>query len=403
MYDPIGLVAPYTIKARLLLKDIWRLSGQQWDDDLPPDLVTKFLEWSKELPSLSDITIPRAYFTGEIEALELHLFGDSSQEVFSAVAFLRAKVTAKGIRSTTELAFVFGKARVAPMKALTIPKLELQASLLASRLRKEVQRALTMRIDKTFTWTDSTTVLQWIHSIEKQPVFVANRVAEILELTTTDEWNYVQSCDNTADAGTRGLSATALPDSIWLKGPDFLKTSDWPFRPSKHSSIKVKQRNDTSSEEKPSFGSETFLNANAGISTSTFEWQKYSSYEKLLRVSAYILRLLPKNEAYRSITGAITDPSELENAQTKLFHNAQSESFPTEKKNLLKTPPSVVLQKSYSFPPSLDPKAYFGQQEEQRNSIFQALTPNIRFYLIAITQLHACSSKTYTGPIAIRA
>ena len=124
--------------------------GQQWNDELQPDLVTKFLEWSKELPSLSDITIPRAYFVKEIEALELHLFGDNSQEVFSAVAFFRAKVTAKDSGSTTELAFVFGKARVAPMKALTIPKLELQASLLASRLRKEVQRALTMKIDKVF-------------------------------------------------------------------------------------------------------------------------------------------------------------------------------------------------------------------------------------------------------------
>ena len=205
VYDPIGLVAPYTVKARLLLEDIWRLIGQQWDDELPPDCVTKFLEWSTELTTLSDITIPRAYFVGEIEALELHLFDDSSQEVFSAVAFLRAKVTAKDSGSTTELAFVFGKARVAPMNAFTIPKLELQASLLASRLRKEVQRALTTKIDKVF----STAVLQEIHSKEMQPVFVADRAAEILELTTTDKWNYVQSWDNPADAGTRGLSATA--------------------------------------------------------------------------------------------------------------------------------------------------------------------------------------------------
>ena len=59
-------------------------------------------------------------------------------------------------------------------------------------------------------WTESTTVLQWIHPLEKQPVLVANRVAEILELNTTDEWNYVQSSDNPADAGgTRGLSASA--------------------------------------------------------------------------------------------------------------------------------------------------------------------------------------------------
>ena len=101
VYDPIGLVAPYIVKARLLLKYIWRLNGQHWDDEIPPELVTKFLEWSKALPTLSDITIPRAYFVGEVEALKFQLFGDSSEEVFSAVAFLRAKVTAKDSGSTT--------------------------------------------------------------------------------------------------------------------------------------------------------------------------------------------------------------------------------------------------------------------------------------------------------------
>ena len=196
VYDPIGLVAPYTVKARLLLKDIWRLSGQQWDDDLPPEVVSKFLDWSEELPGLSDIVIPRAYFQGKVETLELHPFGDSSQDVFSAVAFLRAKIVKKENQEQTQLAFVFGKARVAPMKALTIPKLELPASLLAARLRKEVEKALTLEFSKTFMWSDSTTVLQWIHSLDKQPVFVANRVAEILDLTTADAWNYVKSSEN---------------------------------------------------------------------------------------------------------------------------------------------------------------------------------------------------------------
>ena len=175
----------------------------------------------KELPTLSKIQIPRSYFEEQVESLELHMFGDSSQDVFSAVVFLRGKVsTATGY--TTELVFVFEKARVAPMKALTIPKLELQASLLAARLRKEIESALTVRVDNTFMWTDSTTVLQWLHSLEKQPVFVTNRVAEILELTTVDEWNYVKSSDNPADAGTREVSANSLRDSPWLKGPSFL-------------------------------------------------------------------------------------------------------------------------------------------------------------------------------------
>ena len=127
------------------------------------------------------------------------------------------------------------------METLTIPKLELQAALLAARLRDEIRRALTLDIDRTFMWTDSTTVLQWLHSLEKQPAFVANRISEILELTTTDEWYHVQTADNPADAGTRGLSAKALLESCWLKGPEFLRTSDWPFKPCEEFRQKLKQ------------------------------------------------------------------------------------------------------------------------------------------------------------------
>ena len=79
------------------------------------------------------------------------------------------------------------------------------------------------------------------NSLEKQPVFVANRVAEILELTTTDEWNYVQSSDNSADAGTRDLSGSALQESSWLKGPEFLKPPQWPFDPSEDFRWKLKK------------------------------------------------------------------------------------------------------------------------------------------------------------------
>ena len=62
VFDPIGLVAPFTVDARLLLKDIWRVSGQHWDEELPKNIVERFLEWIVELPKLAEITIPRSYF-----------------------------------------------------------------------------------------------------------------------------------------------------------------------------------------------------------------------------------------------------------------------------------------------------------------------------------------------------
>ena len=136
VYDTIGLVAPFTVGARLILKDIWRVNGQSWDDELPKDTADRFLAWCFELPRLAEITIPRSYFSGPFQHLELHMFGDSSQDVFSAVGFLRTQATCTSGEIITELAFVLGKARVAPMKLMTVPKLELQAALLADRLKR---------------------------------------------------------------------------------------------------------------------------------------------------------------------------------------------------------------------------------------------------------------------------
>ena len=175
------------MKARLLFKDVWRLHGQSWDDVLPKEMIERFESWSSELPKLGLMKIPRSCCSGSFEHLELLVFGDSSQEVFSAVAFLRALVNSSDNEKRTELAFVIGKARVAPMKVLTVPKLELQAVLLASRLREEICEALTSQIQRTFMRTDSTTVLQWLNSLEKQPIFVANCVSEILEGTHDDQ------------------------------------------------------------------------------------------------------------------------------------------------------------------------------------------------------------------------
>ena len=160
------------------------------------------------------------------------MFGDASQDAFCAVAFLRAR---KHSSETPLVSFVVGKARVAPMKPLSIPKLELQAALLATRLKEKILAALTIHIDREYMWTDSTTVLQWLASVDRQPVFVANRVAEILESTTIDQWFHVPTADNPADVGTRGIAADALAESSWVKGPGFLRTSDWPFQPSKGS------------------------------------------------------------------------------------------------------------------------------------------------------------------------
>ena len=228
VFDPIELVALYTVKARLLLKDIFRISGKKWDDDLPEEIKKQFLEWHSGLHLLSSLTIPRSYFTDAFDRIEFRMFGDSLLDVFCAVAFLRARLASS---SQTQLAFVFGKARVTPMKALSIPKLELQAALLATRLKEETLKGLIFKVTDIFMWTDNTTVLQWPNPCSKLPVFVGNRTGEILESYTTDQWHHILSRDNPADTGTRGISSEALRESSWVNGPSILRTTDWPFKP----------------------------------------------------------------------------------------------------------------------------------------------------------------------------
>ena len=322
------------------MKDIWRLSGQQWDENILDHIVDKFVQWIDELTMLTKISILRSYFKEQADKLELHVFCDSSQDVFWSVAFLRGNVTSDS-HSRTELAFVFLKTRVAPTKPLTITKLELQAALLVARLGNEIQLALTIPVERTFMWTDSTTVLQWLQSRDKLPVFVANRLADILELTTTDHRNYVQTPENPADARARGLSAHAVSESHWLKGSDFLTTDDWLFQPSTDV-LQVIKRNKSKSDQVPSEPEEqetTSITANVANNASTSEWQKYSSYEKLLRIVAYMLRSLPKSGCSRTKTGSIDDPAESEVAQQKLFQLVQDQSLYHDRESLVKFSP----------------------------------------------------------------
>ena len=298
-------------------------------------MVQRFLVSSADLPKLENIKIPRSYFSGPFDNTELHMFGDSSQDIFSAVAFPRARVTTLTGKIKTELAFVLGKARVAPMKVMTVPKLELQAALLAARLKNEIIQALTVTVNQVFMWTDSTTVLQWINSNEKQPIFVANRVCEILEYTSVDQWNHFATKDNPADAGTRGMSAEVLQLSSWVNGPHILSNSSFPFVPNKDviNNIKLGVNQAVIIEDTVSLA--TSVKKQTTPVPSLFPFDKFSSYQKYLRIAAYLLRLLPKHAGYHNPDGSITDPTELDEAERHLQYLVQGESFEAERKDLL--------------------------------------------------------------------
>ena len=157
----------------------------------PKSLLPIFWSGVKKLPLLSEIAIRGSYSQETVNGLELQMFGDSLQDVFSAIAFLRSKFVTKGIE-TTELAFAFGRARFAPMKCLTNPKLELKAALLSSQLRQGVQSPVSVDIKRCFMWTDSTTVLPCLHSLEKQPACLRCKPCD-WKSGTDESWR-IESC-----------------------------------------------------------------------------------------------------------------------------------------------------------------------------------------------------------------
>jgi len=120
-------------------------------------------------------------------------------------------------------AFTLGKSRQAPLKSVTIPRLELQAAVTAVRVDDLLRRELRIPLLNSVFWTDSTTVLQYLTNHRKRfKMFVANRIAKILDKSSPDQWHYVNTKDNPADDASRGLYASEMiACKRWKYAPQF--------------------------------------------------------------------------------------------------------------------------------------------------------------------------------------
>lgn len=278
LFDPLGWLAPTTIVSKLFFQKLWLLKID-WDDRLPDKLNNDWRNYITEIPAIEQIKICRWTGRKPTASCQLHGFCDASQSAYAAVVYLRITDFAH-----THITLLAAKTRVAPLKQVTLPRLELCGfALLANLMRKIIDTEFASTAVESFAWCDSEIVLAWLKSPpSKWKVFVANRTAQIHLALPDTQFYHVKSCDNPADVASRGISPSKLSShTLWWSGPQWLKHQqhDWPINQAAALITELETRA-----------------ATASIFTTVIEpftlIDSCSSFIRLLRVTAYCRRFI---------------------------------------------------------------------------------------------------------------
>lgn len=339
IFDPLGLIGPVVIKAKCIMQTLWRLQ-LQWDETIPQELHTEWIDYRNSLNVVDQLQLPRdVNINNHDKFIDIHGFCDASEMAYGACIYATS-FNKEGVRNTNLLC---AKARVAPLKTISLPKLELCGATLLARLISEVEQALRFKIRDIYLWTDSTIVLSWINMDTRLlKTFVANRIAEVQRLTSCWKWNHVRSAENPADIISRGQSAhKLLSNTLWWNGPEWLKDNKWPQQPDSYekSTIEIKSVVTLSTQ-----------NRKMTILT------KYSKLLKLQRVLSYCMRFiynLKHQEAKRN--GELTT-DELTAALEKIIYLVQNEVYSQEIQDLTKNKAINNKSKLLNLNPFVDEK-----------------------------------------------
>ncbi|XP_055633370.1 uncharacterized protein LOC129773750 [Toxorhynchites rutilus septentrionalis] len=305
IYDPLGLIAHYLMYLKVLLQEIWR-AKTGWDDTIEHKHLEKWLLWLRILPELETVEVPRCYFRHEAgidnSTVELHTFVDASENGFAAVSFFRFEVDGH-----IECSLIGSKTRVAPIKFVSIPRLELQAAVVGARLAQ--------------TQTDARDVICWLQSDHRRySQFVAFRVGEILETTNVNEWRWLGTKYNVADDGTKWKFRPDLrPTSRWFIGPPFLwkPKSEWP--------VSTLCGEVTSTEIRTSL-----LHHTEAKNEAVLQPDNYSSWQRLRRVIAFVQRFvgnIKRKQNSQPVNLGPLEHEELSAAEMFLFRQAQRDGY----------------------------------------------------------------------------
>ncbi|CAG9114803.1 unnamed protein product [Plutella xylostella] len=319
IFDPLGLLGPTVIIAKILMQSLWLLKVG-WDDPLPTNTLIKWHNFVDKLKYLETIRIPRHIKGDNCLHTDLHIFSDASQAAYAACAYVRTYTD--NLPVTVRL--LCAKSKVAPVKPVSIPRLELCGALLGARLYAKITESLRLSFNKVHFWTDSTIVLGWLRmSPSLLKTFVQNRVVEINELTGDSQWFHVAGKQNPADMLSRGLALDELQAAdMWWSGPEYLRDNN--FNPSQEN-VTI----NTDNIELPELKLEKTVLV-SHTQPEEFPFHRYSSFVRMQRITAYILRFAHNCRSKiksNHIVGELT-VDELDNSTRCLARLSQQQSFP---------------------------------------------------------------------------
>lgn len=288
IFDPQGYVAPIVIRAKMFIQHLWQ-TEKGWDEALETECETEWKTFCTDVEAIEGIRIPRWLGTSPTTRSQIHIFCDASAKAYGAAVYVRSH-----IRGEWKSSLLCAKARVAPIKRVTIPRLELCAIELGSKLARRIRDIDTFKDAVVLLWTDSEIALHWIRRpVDQLKEFVANRVTKVVDVISPERTYHVRTSENPADLLSRGCHTEFLIENkLWWNGPSMLLQPYEEPPPWTPSMPDASVGEIVGSEMKPP----TMRFKNALLTTVTDAHgeleliERWSSLGKVRRISAYVLR-----------------------------------------------------------------------------------------------------------------
>ena len=319
IYDPLGLLSPFTLKAKLLLRKTWELR-LGWDEPMPENLQSEWRKFFVNMFQIESIKFERVL--RPVEACHspwLILFSDGSELAYGFVAYVRWQLKSGGYWCR----MIMSKNRIAPLHKATIPRMELNGAVLSKRGRQVIEKEMRIKFERVLHLIDSQTVLNMIHKTSTRfKLYEGSRIGEIQNATNGDlsEWAWLPGESNIADCVTRGLDPDKINEkSEWWHGPPMLYTDfeEWNVKFAAQEDVKVPGEKTTCLSNQTEVKKEFIID--------------YDRFRDILKLRMVLARVLAIAK-FKSFTGGKSEflsPELLRLANSLLIKEAQGDMSKT--------------------------------------------------------------------------